>query len=144
MKVASTRRAAQLFLAITFAVVGCSSSPAPPTSEPSAVEFPLTEFTPTVLPGHTAACAPEPVNAILRASVTDPSKVWAVDATSGARFEVVWPADYRVRFDPNATILDADGNAVLHEGDPVTRSCHTGNVAVLWIDPLALAASAAP
>ncbi len=46
--------------------------------------------------------------------------------------EIVWPADYRARFDPNLGILDENGTVIMREGDTVTGDCGGGEGFVHW------------
>ena len=135
-------RALSLSVAVMVVLVACSAAHSPASNSTSSssasivrpLEFALPRFSPTTLPGHSAVCEPDAITGILRADVSDPLKVWLAD-NYGSRDELLWPADYHVMFEPNATILDETGVAVLHEGDAVTRVCHTGMIGIYWLDP---------
>lgn len=54
--------------------------------------------------------------------VADPSDLlWPIwlEAEDGRRMYVLWPRDFSVRFDPDATLLDETGAIVVHAGSPV-------------------------
>jgi hypothetical protein len=79
------------------------------------------------------ACAGTGLDAVLRGSPTDPHVAWLVNSfSSPPRVEIVWPAGYRARFDPNLEILDENGNMVMREGDTVTGDCGGGEGFVHW------------
>jgi hypothetical protein len=83
-----------------------------------------------VVPG---ACAGGGLDAVIYGSPTDPHVAWIENSfSSPPRMEIVWPAGYRARFDPNLEILDANGNVVMREGDTVTGDCGGGDGFVFW------------
>lgn len=57
---------------------------------------------------------------VLEGDASDP--VWPVwlRAADGSRRFVVWPRDFSVRFDPDATLLDETGKPILYAGSPAT------------------------
>lgn len=70
---------------------------------------------------------------MLHGSPTDPRVAWLVNSfSSPPRVEIVWPADYRARFDPNLGILDENGTVIMREGDTVTGDCGGGEGFVHW------------
>ena len=59
---------------------------------------------------------------VLDGDPSDPvSPAW-LRADDGSRRYVVWPRDFSVRFDPDATLLDETGAPILHAGSPVILS----------------------
>jgi hypothetical protein len=78
-------------------------------------------------------CAGTGLDAVIYGSPTDPHVAWIENSfSSPPRMEIVWPAGYRARFDPNLEILDANGNVVMREGDTVTGDCGGGDGFVFW------------
>jgi hypothetical protein len=62
----------------------------------------------------------------------DPSdSTWPVwlRAADGNRRYVVWPRDFSVRFDPDATLLDEKGVPILYAGSPATVASQTADPA---------------
>jgi hypothetical protein len=69
-------------------------------------------------------CADIGLDAVLHGSPTDPNVAWLVaNVMDGVRMDVIWPAGYRARFNPNLEVLDENGNVVLREGDAVSGAC---------------------
>ena len=64
------------------------------------------------------------LDAVLHGSPTDPRVVWAVDRSTGSRFELVWPPGYRAAFATQLAIADATGRVVGREGDMITGGCN--------------------
>jgi hypothetical protein len=79
-------------------------------------------------------CAGTGLDAVLHGSPTDLHVAWLdgeqvvgpLGEPEVVRLEIVWPAGYRARFDPNLEILDENGNVVMREGDTVTGDCGGG------------------
>lgn len=60
-----------------------------------------------------------PLVGTFEADRSDPEwPVW-LRAEDGRRMYVLWPRDFSVRFDPDATLLDETGAIVVHAGSPV-------------------------
>jgi hypothetical protein len=59
---------------------------------------------------------------------------WLKSPASGGRIDVVFPPGFAARFTPNLEILNAVGQVVAHEGDPVDGGCSLGGgtLLVLW------------
>jgi hypothetical protein len=77
-------------------------------------------------------CAGTGLDAVLHGSPTDPHIAWLTNNFSTPpRLEIVWPAGYRARFDPDLEIVDENGNMVMREGDTVTGDCGGGDT-VYW------------
>jgi hypothetical protein len=72
------------------------------------------------------SCAGIGLDATLAGDASDPRRAWLVQAGSGDRIDVVWPAGYRARFAPAIEVVDAGGNVVMTEGDQVTTACVIG------------------
>jgi len=126
----------------------CMSPVAPSPSTPTAPSFaalasgdlPLITHVPIIVPsGGIEVCAGVGLSAVLRGSADDPRLVWLVNQIGSGpqtRIEAVWPAGYRVRFDPKAEILDGSGRVVLSDGDPVTGTCgKQGDGSVYLVPP---------
>jgi hypothetical protein len=87
-------------------------------------------------------CAGTGLDAVLHGSPTDAHVAWLdgeqvvgpLGEPEVVRLEIVWPAGYRARFDPNLEILDENGNVVMRDGDTVTGDCGGGGEAdsVYW------------
>ena len=79
-------------------------------------------------------CAGTGLDAVLHGSPTDAHVAWLdgeqvvgpLGEPEVVRLEIVWPAGYLARFDPNLEILDENGNVVMREGDTVTGDCGGG------------------
>lgn len=73
-----------------------------------------------ILCGGSATLPLRPDARFLEGDPSDPAwPVW-LQADDGSRFYVVWPRDFYVRFDPDATLLDEAGKPILHAGSPIT------------------------
>jgi hypothetical protein len=117
-------------------VAGCTS-PAVTSAGPSVeiAERPLPHQAPFfVPPGAVVACAGVGLQAVLRGNPNDPRVAWLINP-DGSRFDVVWPAGYRARFAPRLEVLDAAGNVVIRDGDPVSGGCVTDQPRVLLLEP---------
>jgi hypothetical protein len=75
------------------------------------------------------------VDAFLHGSLADPHLAWLEgNFVPSSRREVIWPAGYRARFNPNLEVLDETGNVVLRDGDAVRGACNTsGNT--FYLEP---------
>jgi hypothetical protein len=62
-------------------------------------------------------------DATVHGSATDPHLAWAIDNMSGSRLELIWPAGYLARFEPQLVVVDSKGKVVAHEGDLIIGSC---------------------
>jgi hypothetical protein len=125
-------------IALTLTAVGCGAVPPSPTAPvavslaPGEIALPTAE--PLVLPsGVVAACAGVGISAVLRGDPHDPHVAWLV-GNLGSRVNVTWPPAYRARFVPALEVLDAAGNVVLRDSDPVTGACVTGDPDVLHLE----------
>jgi hypothetical protein len=118
-------RHGRLALAIGFAIVlaGCvGTAPGSPTSAPTGQAlrtFPVYGST----AGVQVACpafgvSPDVVGA-LAGSASDPELVW-LTSSAGTRMSIIWPAGYRVAFQPDAAIHDAEGRLFARAGDTIT------------------------
>jgi hypothetical protein len=119
--------------------LGCGSGPTPSstvTAEPSGpTRYPLPADPSLQLgPGDTPqACGGIGLDAIVRGSATDSRHVWLVDATTGARMELVWPTGYTARFTPDVEVVDTRGTVVVRAGQRVDGGCVTVQDNVLWL-----------
>jgi hypothetical protein len=99
----------RLALALTTALVvgSCTTTP----SEAPSLFLPTVNFNGTCLgiggAGDDATITGDP---------SDPRLAWEI-SPEGTRQDLVWPRDYRARFNPKLEILDASGRVVLREGD---------------------------
>lgn len=91
---------------------------------PAAGEIPLPTIVPIALPsGATRGCADIGLaNGVLHGNPTDPHVAW-VTTNGPNRVEVTWPSGYRARFSPELEVLDASGQVVAREGDPIAGGC---------------------
>ena len=97
-------------------------------------EIALPTAAPLVLPsGAVEACGGVGISAVLRGDPHDPRVAWLVN--NGTRVNITWPPGYRARFVPALEVLDAAGNVVLHDGDPVTGACVTADPDLLHLEP---------
>jgi hypothetical protein len=48
---------------------------------------------------------------------------WLESIESGQRLDVIWPAGFGARFDPELSVVDGEGNVVMSEGDVVEGGC---------------------
>jgi len=83
------------------------------------------------------ACGGVGLDAVLHGSPTDPRVAWLVNNLGGPpRMEVLWPAGYRARFNPNLEVLDEHGNVVQRVGDAVTGACvSNADTGMLYLEP---------
>jgi hypothetical protein len=138
-----TKRLILVLFALT--VGACSPGPGVPT--PTAVnslapaeslvlgEVVLPTEVPQVLPsGMTEACAGIGLDAVLHGAPNDPRVAWLIN-NLGTRIDAIWPVGYRARFAPTLEVLDAAGDVVLREGDPVTGGCVAGDGHLLLEPP---------
>ena len=72
-------------------------------------------------------CAGVGLGATLAGSPTDPRVAWLV-YSQGGRSEIVWPAGFTARFDPDLAVLDASGKVVYRAGDHIDGGCVVGGV----------------
>jgi hypothetical protein len=67
----------------------------------------------------------QPPIGVLDGDPSDPAwPVW-LRADDGSRRYVVWPRDFSVRFDPDATLLDETGKPILYAGSPIAFATPT-------------------
>jgi hypothetical protein len=77
---------------------------------------------------------------MLRGDESDPHLAWIEQFPSGGgRREVVWPAGFSARFDPQLEIVDQNGRGVIQEGDFVEGSCGSPQPGTLLLMPPFLA-----
>jgi hypothetical protein len=53
----------------------------------------------------------------------DTQHAWGIDNSGGDRVELLWPAGDVARFTPQLKVLDANGQAVAHDGDLIIGRC---------------------
>jgi hypothetical protein len=63
------------------------------------------------------------LDAVLHGSPNDARVAWAIDRSSGARSELVWPNGYSARFLSGLEILDSKGTVVARDGDLIIGTC---------------------
>lgn len=64
----------------------------------------------------------------------DPRIAWLLFQGKERR-EAIWPPGFTARFVPKIEVLDASGQVVLREGDPVTEGCLLENGTVTYVSP---------
>ncbi len=123
--------AATALLAASCAGAGATSAP---TLGPN--EYTLPSDPGMVLgPGETPlACAGVGLDAVLKASPSDPRKVWLADAITGSRIELVWPPGFTVRFGQGTAfdVLNAAGKITIVGGSHVSGACVGADA--YWLD----------
>lgn len=124
-------------LALIVAACGSTAPTAAPARTLGPSEYLLPASATLVLgPNETAmACAGIGADAFLRGSAADPRHAWIVDATSGARSELVWPTGSIARFAPALEVLDAQGRTQWRDGDHITGLCVTAGESTYWLPP---------
>lgn len=73
---------------------------------------------PSIPPGQEVGCMEALLTGTLAADPNDPSGVWLV--AGGERFELGWPYEFGVRFEPEGVLVAPGGEVVAREGDEVS------------------------
>lgn len=104
-------------------LVGCA---APVTKSPVGSPTLETFALPTVNGASDACAGIGLVGATLTGDPHDPRVAWLKSPANGGRIDIVFPPGFSARFTPRLEILDAAGQVVARDGDPVEGGCDTG------------------
>lgn len=125
---------ALLALALVAAACGSSMPPAVASPKPPAPIVKLPSL--PGAPGPVMACAGIGLSQVLAGNAADKRVAWLEPfGGGGPGFDLVWPAAYSARFDPDIEILDEHGDVVLRAGDFVEGGCVTAHENVLELAP---------
>ena len=95
------------------------------STSPAPGEYALPTFQATLngVPGACAGVSYDVGTVTIHGSAADPALSWIMFEPAGRREDLLWPADYRARFDPGLKVIDPSGRVVAREGDRVTGGC---------------------
>lgn len=113
-------------------------SPTPVASDavvpwPEAIPLPRT-FQLAATDSCDAMGVEDPVIGVMRGDDGDPELVW-LEAPSGKRLTIVWPAGFAVAFRPRPVLVQADGHRVANEGDTIFLQVSRATAAGSHADP---------
>jgi hypothetical protein len=110
-----------------------TATPARPTA--SAVsEIELRTYSTLADVGCDSMGVEDPVFGALEGAIDDPAVVWLRDV-SGTRMDVVWPAGFVARFDPEVSLLSDQRERVATAGDSIYAQVRRSSAAGTTEDP---------
>jgi hypothetical protein len=74
---------------------------------------------------------------VIHGSTLDARVTWVTSPDTNERFEIVWPAGYSVRFEPDLEVLNENGRTVAREGYRLIGWCRIGDPPhdiPVWVD----------